>query len=408
MKIEIISIGNEVLAGFTINSNAAFISAALRDAGYTISSHRVVPDDAEPVQKAISEGLDNYDLVLCTGGLGPTCDDRTRTIIADIFDAQLEYNEDVATQLQARYGEQFSTLENQATIPNTAEPFHNTVGTAPGLLFRKGQSTAIFMPGVPVEMREMFSRQVLPYIQKEFPLEKRQYRECLNVCLTKEADVDQILRKVMAEHPDLDCGIYPFQGLVCVHLIAEDSSEEAARQRLRAPLEKMEAALAGKTFKAPSGKIQEAIHQEFLSRGLTLATAESCTGGHIASTLVKLPGASKYLKGGIVAYSNEVKQQVLGVQASTLERHGAVSREMVIEMAEGVREKLQSDYGIATSGVAGPDGGSPEKPVGTVWVAVAGPDKTVAHLIQLKGNRESIIERSTHHCLSRLWQQLPE
>lgn len=394
--IEVLAIGDEVLGGFTVNSNATFIAKKLREEGFEVLSHRVVPDAERPLSQALEEAIDRYDLLICTGGLGPTLDDRTREIIAKVFGTSLKINEEVLERLHLRYGKDGPSLQDQATIPKTAQPFHNSVGTAPGLLLRKGRCTVIFLPGVPTEMREMFSEHVLPYMREHFVAANLAERVILNVCRIRESDVDAVLREIVRKLPGLRYGIYPCFGTATVHLMSEDASILAQAEA------EFRGHFGPRIYEQAS--MSEAIQWRFTQQGLTLATAESCTGGALAASLTRCPGASGFFLGGVVAYSNELKQKILGVSPQTLQNYGAVSRETVSEMAEGMRQLSGSDFALATSGIAGPTGASSGKPVGTVWFAIAqrgSPSYT--ELFQLSGNREAITLRSVYFALGTLW-----
>lgn len=400
VSIEVLAIGDEVLAGFTLNSNSTFISAELRKCGYPTASHRVVPDASIPLKKALEKALTEHDILICTGGLGPTADDRTRTIISQAFETEMQYSEEVAERLKQRYGDACPSLENQATIPASARPFHNGVGTAPALLLEKNGKLAFFLPGVPVEMRALFTEQVLPYVQERFPVSQIKHRRIISACCVRESDVDEFLRKILSDFPEIEWGIYPSLGTVSVHLLSQNVDS------LDLVEEKVIEHLGKKVFKG--SQIQEAIHHYFIEHGLTLSLAESCTGGALSASLTQIPCSSQYFQGAAITYSNAMKRGILSVDSTTLESCGAVSAEVAKEMAEGVQKISGSDYAIAVSGVAGPGGGSEAKPVGTVWIAVAKKgEETYAELLSYKGNRTAIIQRAVNYALGILWQSLP-
>jgi competence/damage-inducible protein CinA-like protein len=389
VKIAVVGIGDELLAGQTVNSNAAFICRHLFEAGFPVSEQRVVGDAPEAVQELLSELLPKCDLVICTGGLGPTLDDNTRTTVAKLFGMGLAYNEEVAQQLVAAHGPDISTLEDQATIPEGAIPLHNRVGTAPGLFFEK--EGLILLPGVPLEMETLFVEQVLPHIHHRFEgaVEERQ---ALHIFQTAEAEIDQVLREVEPEYRGHFFGIYPGQGTVTVRIGGERADEAIERVAERFP---------GRRYEADS--LEEAVQEACVAKGLTLATAESCSGGGIAASLTARPGTSSYYVGGVVSYSNEMKEALLGVSHETLVAHGAVSQEVVEEMVQGVVARSGAHLGVAVSGIAGPTGGTPDKPVGTVWIAVMKKGKKpLSSTFVGKGGRKAVIRQTIHWALAEI------
>ena len=395
--IEVIGIGDELLAGHTVNSNAARLSRELGKIGLRVTGHRVLADKRGAIKEGLREAMGRNSLVICTGGLGPTFDDNTRKAVAELLGCGFRYDKGVAARLEERFQGPVPGLKDQATIPEIAKPFHNAVGTAPGLLFELSEGVLILLPGVPVEMESLLERDVLPYLEKRFVAE----REVLEtVCLyqVKEVEVDAVLRELGPRYPDVKLGIYRSLGVVSVRL-----SHPKDMQALLPLKQELEKRFSGHLFSSPDGTLEGAIHERFIERGFTLSTAESCTGGAIASRLIARAGASDYFLGSIVSYSDEVKREVLGVSPKTLEEAGAVSEQTVREMVEGLLSKVNSDYGVAVSGIAGPTGGTPEKPVGTVWIVVAKRgDPPITSLIHAKGNRAAVITRTVHHALSEL------
>ncbi len=392
MRIEIIAIGDEVLAGFTVNSNAAFMSRKLIEAGYEVTRHTVLPDEAEALHSGLFRALGENDLVICSGGLGPTVDDNTRTTVAKLIGCSIEKNQEVYDRLVGRFGTDFPTLEEQATIPTEATPLHNSVGTAPGLLFQPDHTQLILLPGVPVEMKAMFVEQVLPLL----PHREAQHRETVNIFNVREIDIDTVLRKLTID--DVGVGIYPSLGVVTVRLTA-DAEEQVVPLR-----EALLAAFPDQTFESPSGTLEEAVHLLAVEKGVSIATAESCTAGNVAARLTHFSGASEFFVGGIVAYSDQVKEGLLGV--TTLPAHGAVSEETAAEMAAGAQRLTGADLAVAITGIAGPTGGTEEKPVGTVCFAVTRGGQTETTTRHFRGNRSSIVERSTNFALAQLLQAL--
>ena len=408
--IEIVAIGNEILSGITINSNAAFISNQLSKIGFDITRHTVLPDDPQALKAALKEVLSRSPIVICTGGLGPTCDDLTRQVAAELFDSPLHFNQAVADDLIKRYGKAvLPSLKDQATVPDKAKLLKNPLGTASGLIFQDKGSTVILLPGVPVEMKQMLTDQVIPFLIEVYPIAKRSYHTSLHLFELFESSVDPLLRELKKEYPPLDFGIYPSLGLLTVVIKVRATNEKEALLYLTPAKERIASQFASNVFDSPSGKIEEAVHHLLIDKKQTLSIAESCTGGAISSTLTHLAGASAYFLGSVVSYSNQIKMDVLHVKAETLQKHGAVSEETVREMIKGILQLTQSDWGIAITGIAGPSGGTPEKPVGTIWAAVGQKGKK-EEVWKFKGwgSREMIIQRGVNVVLAKLYRMLKE
>lgn len=409
MNIEIIAIGNEVLGGFTVNTNAAFISKSLLEEGFRVNRHMVLPDEEEQLRTGLKEALNRSDLVICTGGLGPTCDDITRKIAAQLFDSDFHYDHKIAEDLKKRFGDSLPSIIDQATLPSKAGILKNTVGTASGLIFKNQTTTLVLLPGVPPEMRAMWINSVLPYVKSNLPEMERYFYKKLYFIGVLENDVDKVLRQLQQRYSEVEFGIYPEQMILSVQLSAKADNFENAMAKLKWPYEDLKSQFSSNIFEAPSGKIEDAVHQRFLKKKSTLAIAESCTGGALSARLTKNSGASQYFLGSFVVYSNELKSEVLGVSEKVIQEKGAVSRETVEGLLKGLFTKTACDYGVAVSGVAGPSGGTSEKPVGTIWCAV-GKRGTPPIIWQSRayGNRETIIEGSVNIVLGGLLKILPE
>lgn len=403
MNVEVVAIGSEILSGFTINSNAAYISRQLFDAGIPTAYHTVLPDGAEALKKGLEKALKRSRFVIATGGLGPTCDDITRQVAAELFHSSFTYSQELADELFARYGDRLSALEDQATVPVKAEIIKNSLGTAPGFIFNEGGATLFLLPGVPPEMKKMFHETVLPYLCKHYSAEKRVERRWMHFFHLIESQVDPVLREIQARYPSLEMGIYPVKGKVSVCF---SMSEGGNPQVMESAFEEMDRHFGKYRFEASFGEIEEAIQTLFVERGLTLSLAESCTGGAMAAQLTRRAGASQYFLGSLVTYSNQLKQSLLHVSEETLEKYGAVSQEVVEEMVVGLIAQTGSDYGVAVSGIAGPTGGTEEKPVGTVWAAI-GKKGEKPHAWKMRGyggSREMVIDYSINIILGSLYK----
>lgn len=401
MTLEILSIGNELLAGHTINTNASSIARTLQPEGYSIERVTVLPDEIKTLKQGIEAAMQRSRFVITTGGLGPTGDDLTRDLVAEIFGASLVYDEAIAADLEKRFGPH-RTHRHQATVPAGAQILPNRLGTAPGFILENNHNAVIVLPGVPAQMEDMLQSDVLPFLKKHAsPSHKEQ---ALFLCLLSESEVDPYLREIEKENPGVQIGICPSYGTLSVYLKTQN-----LKQNLTPIANQITSRFSTQCFSSESNKIEGALHKTLIQKKKTLALAESCTGGHMAARLTAISGASDYFLGSIVSYSNHVKQSVLGVSSETLTKHGAVSKETVTEMVQGTLKLSGADYAIAVSGVAGPTGGTPDKPVGTVWGAIGEKDgKIFTHQFQAKGRgkRALVIDYSTTYLLSMLWRYL--
>lgn len=405
IQVEVIAIGNELLKGITVNTNATEISQALFKTGYRSQYHTVIPDDKDLIIKQLHLSLQRSKIVIATGGLGPTCDDITKQIAAEVFDSPLILNDALANELTERYGNLPISLIDQATVPEKAILLSNPLGTSPGFVFNTELGVLILLPGVPKEMRRMLQEEMIPYLKKNFPISNPPLSQSVHLFNLGESSVDPLLRKLETEYPQVEFGIYPSPGLISIYATINqvDSSSE---KLLTAITERIKQQFNDHFYSNRSEKIEETIQQLFIDRGWTLATAESCTGGAIAARIVRNAGASQYFLGGIVAYANHLKEKLLHVDKHMIDTDGAVSEETVREMALGVLNATGSEFSIAVSGITGPTGGTDKHPVGTVWIAIAKKGGEIRfHKLQgAYGNREMIIERSVNVALGTLYR----
>lgn len=393
---EVIAIGDELLNGKVVNGNAAFISRKLGELGIRVSRQVSLPDNPDLLEEGLSESLACAPLVIATGGLGPTLDDHTREVAADLFHTSMEVNPALLEDLKRRYGE-IPSLMDQATVPERAEILPNHLGTASGLVLCGRESTLVLLPGVPHEMEALMHYQVIPYIQRCFDLDRPEESRELHFFQAFESEFDPLLRSLQEEYPRLQIGIYPRNGLVSITLKGEALEVAAAEASIRASFGERE-------YHSQDGRIETAVHALLLEKKLTLSLAESCTGGTIAARLVSLSGASDYLLGGVVAYSNAMKESLLSVPPHLLKEHGAVSSPVAIAMAEGMQKITGSDLSVSVTGVAGPDGGTSEKPVGTVWIAVKQKGALASSfLFHCHGSRSMIIDRAASFALAEIY-----
>lgn len=401
--IELVAIGDEVLHGYTVNGNASFIAQTLLEHGFVTVRHTVVGDDEKRVAEVLQEALQRGSLVITTGGLGPTCDDWTRKIIADLFDLRLVEPKGLRERLILLFGKDFATLENQVLQVEGAHLFENRLGTASGFVV----NGVICLPGVPQEMREMLVKEVVPYLQARMPVENRLFIQPIHFHTLKEPEVDAVLRLLHEKMPDVSYGIYPGYSTVTVHLLCYASSERE-KMRLLAPAEKMLLEHFGAfQYKSALGKLSEALHERLLQKGMSLSLAESCTGGALSASFVQYPDASKYLQGSIVSYSNKSKKELLGVDPELFNTVGAVSTEVTHMMATGAKKRFSTDIAVAVSGILGPGGATSTKPVGTVCVTIViGDLPAYSWTMHLVGNRATILERTVQAIHAQLFTLL--
>lgn len=412
MTLEIISIGTEILSGYTVNTNAAFMGKQLLLAGFTVERQTVVADEYNILTESFKTALKRSKVVIVTGGLGPTLDDITKNVAADLFNSGYQYDESVAEDLRKRYGDNLATLMNQSTVPSKAIVIKNFVGTAPGFIFQGESSMLILIPGVPQEMESMMLRDVIPFLKKHLIGNHKTYDKSLQIFGLNESAVDPTLRALKEQYPLIEFGIYPSQGKVTVVMTSHQLDEPQALQALDECFNILVSKFQAHYFSTKSGIIEEAILEAFKSRKLFLSVAESCTGGKISAKLVAISGASDYFLGGIVCYSNFLKTKLLSVSEKLLNEEGAVSEHCVSQMATSLIELTGSDYSLAISGIAGPTGGTSEKPVGTVFFAIGfkkigslEPEVKVFKL-NLKGTRVNILESASNMILFELYKSV--
>ena len=398
MTVSIINIGDELLIGQVVNTNASTMSRLLTAAGIDVHKTMVVGDERQAIWDAVDEAMHESDAVLVTGGLGPTKDDITKKLLCEYFGSEMVESsvalDNVKRIFESRGYELTPVNRAQALVPKCCEVLNNDLGTAPCMWF-PGNTVLVSLPGVPFEMEWLMRNRVIPKLQETFHTEVITTKNILVQGIGESFLSDLIEPWELALPANIKLAYLPVAGMVKLRLTVHGDYDPSILKGLYD--------LAGQYIVGEDCEtLDELVHKTLIERCKTLATAESCTGGNIARLLTAQAGASAYFKGGIIAYSNEVKECALGVKHSTLEAHGAVSEETVREMVEGVRERLGADYAIATTGIAGPTGGTPEKPVGTVWVAVCSKDETVTQLMHYGDRRQQTIDRTTNQAYSML------
>jgi len=395
MKFEIICIGEELLKGNVLNANAAFLSKSLTSEGYLVQSHRVVTDEEPQIKAALQLSMEKADGIILTGGLGPTLDDLTKKTIAAFFGRELRLNSSLLEKLKEKY-QNHPAIQEQAMVLDKAEVFFNDVGSAPGMVFLEKKKWIILLPGVPFEMEKLWERKVFPYLLQKEPIPKKRKVIAYHLCLLKEIEVDKVLRNLQKKHPEVEIGIYP--DLLHTHVTFAFEKEPKGLK------EEFEKTFSTYIFSKDSESLPQILQNLFLEKKWTLALAESCTGGKIASLITENAGASQFFLGSIVTYSNSTKEKLLNVSTKTLKEKGAVSKETAREMLEGLLKATNADYGIAVTGIAGPDGGTKEKPVGTVFIAMGTKEKNKVGKFYFPKDRIEIIKATQQFALASLWR----
>lgn len=408
-EVEIINIGDELLIGQVVNTNAADMAKMLNKAGFDVRKTSVIGDEAEIIRSSLQSAMQRADVVLITGGLGPTKDDITKKVLAEEFDSSLVMNEQVRVHVEryfASKGLPFTpTNAEQALVPDKCRVVFNSVGTAPGMCFEKNGKLVFSMPGVPFEMRTMMP-EVIEIMKQHFKSEAVEYKTLL-VSGIGESFLSDKLEGFEANLPKgISLAYLPKGGTIRLRLTAKGADRNKVTDMLGKQTELLLASVKDYFMGFECDNLAETLGERLSENGKTVATAESCTGGNIAHLITLVAGSSRYYKGSVVSYANEVKEKVLGVRAGDLQQYGAVSEEVVKQMAEGVKKLLKTDYAIATSGIAGPSGGSDEKPVGTVWIAVAGERGCVAEKFLFNTTRDNFIERTSNQAILMLLHQM--
>lgn len=399
-----LAVGSELLGGEKLDRNSLTVTSALARFGIAMSEKRVVGDDVDAVAAAVADLLARHDVVVVTGGLGPTADDVTRDAVAQALHRPISHSDEVEELIRQRYREHGRTLPvhapEMARVVEGARVLPNHRGTAPGMLFDLDGRLLAVLPGPPWEMEEMLERDLLPEVERRSGGIVRTTRTLL-LGGVFESDVEERVRPLYERFGREQITILASYGVVRLVLSAEGEQTEATRR-----LDDMELAfrdaLGDDLAGVDVGGLAEAVIRQLRRRGETLATAESCTGGLVGARLTDVPGASEVYEGGVISYSNEVKEHQLGVPLATLIDHGAVSEEVAVAMAGGVRSRLGADWGIGITGIAGPGGGTEDKPVGLVHWAVAGPDGVTARRRVFPGDRSVVREWSLNSALDLL------
>jgi len=409
MRAELIMIGTELLLGEIVDTNAAFLARELADLGIDVFFKSTVGDNFARACEVLAKALERSDLVIISGGLGPTDDDLTREIVAEVTQSPLQQNKEVLQELENWFMERYGVLSmpahnrKQALFPQGSEIIPNPVGTAPGFSLLKDDKMVIALPGVSGELKAMFASSVATLLMRQ---------SSGTLLITKnlhfvgigESSLEEILGDLLREQTQPTLALYASGGTVRVRMAVKAANQAEGYERM-APVESEIRRRTAEYLYGTDGETLEAVvARQLLAKELTLALAESCTGGLISHRLTNVPGSSGFLERGFVVYSNRAKVEEVGVSQSTLDRFGAVSEETAKEMSEGARKKARTDLAVAVTGIAGPGGGTQVKPVGLVYMSLASAGDTIVQRHLWKGTREQIKNRAALMALRLLWQ----
>ena len=410
MNAYIITIGDELLIGQVVNTNASWIASELETNNIHVSRIVTIADDFHDITNALSEALLQSDVVIITGGLGPTKDDITKMALCDYFGMQLVMHEPSLTNVVdffTKRGLPISAINKmQGLVPDGCEPLVNRVGTAPGMWFEREGKLIVSLPGVPFEMRWLMSEYVLPKLQRYLGVEAILHKTILT-CGIGESFLSELLDAWEAALPqNFRLAYLPDAGKVRLRLSARGDNKAILQEQIETQLATLKLLISDYIYGYDDENFASVIGTLLRDKNATLATAESCTGGELGHQITEISGASDYYLGGVITYSNHLKEQLLGVSADTLANYGAVSSETAQEMASGCRKLLSADFAIATTGIAGPTGGTEEKPLGTVWIAIASKDGVVSQKYVFRTTRAQHQERTVNQALFDFWHYL--
>ncbi|MCF8363389.1 MAG: competence/damage-inducible protein A [Prolixibacteraceae bacterium] len=412
MKAEIITIGDEILIGQIVDTNSAWMAEELNKIGIGVAQITSISDTPVHLVNALDDAQLRADVIIVTGGLGPTKDDRTKKVLAEYFNSELVTHQptlDHVTAFFKKRGLGVNQLnKDQALVPECCEVLHNPSGTAPGMWVEHNDKIVVSMPGVPFEMKDIMQGSVLPCLK-----DKNGGGAIVHKTVHTIGIPESILAEKLEDWEDalpefIHLAYLPNPGQIRLRFSAFGNDENQLKKSVDLEIEKLKTIIPEAIFGYDNDTLAGVVGKILMDKKATVATAESCTGGQIAHSITSMPGSSGWFKGSVVAYSNNVKTGVLKVNPDDIEKYGAVSGQVVEQMADGVRKLFKTDYAVATSGIAGPDGGTDEKPVGTVWIAVASPDEIIAQKHTFSNNRERNIIRSSQTALNMLRLVLDE
>ncbi|MFA7409865.1 MAG: competence/damage-inducible protein A [Bacteroidales bacterium] len=395
---EIIAIGDEILIGQTVNTNSAWIGQRMSEAGIPVKRAIVISDDPTEIAASLEEALQRADIVLITGGLGPTRDDLTKNTLAQFFGSTLvrddQVTQDILKLLASRNVPMIDLNLDQALVPNNCRVIRNANGTAPGMWFEKDQQVIVSMPGVPYEMKVMMDEQVIPALLSAFKVPAIVRKTIMTTGIPESKLAASIADWELSLPEGVSLAYLPSPGIVKLRLSVSGENQMKLRQLINNLADQLVTIIPEAVFGYDDLTLEEVVGVLLRERKQTVATAESCTGGTLASLITRVPGSSDYYKGSIVAYANEIKTTFLKVPGEMIQAHGAVSCEVVERMATNIRDIFAVDYAVAISGIAGPAGGTTDKPVGTTWIGVASSYGVESACYQMGEHRERTIHKA--------------
>lgn len=410
MRATIITIGDEILIGQILDTNSRYISRALNSHGIVVGEHTSIGDNRSQIVDTLDRALAESDVVIITGGLGPTKDDITKHTLCEYFGSTLRFDEREAEHIRSLLAVRniaFNDLNRgQAMVPECCTVLHNAHGTAPGMWFEREGRVVVSLPGVPFEMQHLIDEEVIPRLKKRFDLREIVHRTMITFGIAESILAERIAAWEDALPDYIHLAYLPAPNVVRLRLSAYEVEGKEVRREIDEKFEQLRSIIPDNIAGFEGASVEELVHNLLIERGETLAVAESCTGGAIASKFTAQAGASTYFLCGVVSYSNESKSNVLGVKMSDITQFGAVSEQVAKAMAQGAKVISGANFAISTTGIAGPTGGSAEKPVGTVWIGVATPDKCYAVLKNCGTDRSQIISRATAYAIALLYDEL--
>lgn len=412
IQTEIITIGDEILIGQTVDTNSTWLGQNLDALGYHVVQISSVTDQPEHIARALNQALERADLVVITGGLGPTLDDRTKHTLADFFGMKLVVSDKVLNNIKKildfRNVPFIKANENQALVPDGCLVLNNLAGTAPGMLFQRDAKVIVSLPGVPFEMKSIAENELFPWLKDNLYSEQRLFKMIMTTGLAESVLASKLASWESGLRDNFSLAYLPSPGIVKLRLTAWGKPKEELMDGLNSEVEKLGDIIPDAIYSYEHESLEERIGLMLKTLKMTVGTAESCTGGTIASLMVSVPGSSEYFKGSVIAYAYETKRDVLNIDQASLNKYGAVSSTVCEKMADQSRRILKVDYSIATSGVAGPGGGTIEKPVGFAWIAVASSKKVVSKQFNFGNHRGRNIARASLAALNMLRQLIIE
>ena len=410
MKATIITIGDEILIGQILDTNSRYISRALNAHGIVVAERTSIGDNRAQIVETLDRALAQSEVIIITGGLGPTKDDTTKHTLCDYFGSTLRYDEveaeHIRTMLAARNIAFNDLNRSQAMVPECCTVLHNAHGTAPGMWFEQNGRVVVSLPGVPFEMQHLIDEEVMPRLKARFELREIVHRTMITFGIAESILAERIAAWEEALPHYIHLAYLPAPNVVRLRLSAYEVEDKEVRHEINNLFEELHSIIPDNIAGFEEASVEELVHNILINNGLTLATAESCTGGAIASKFTAQAGASAYFLCGVVSYSNESKNKVLRVEMSDITQFGAVSEQVAMAMAKGAKVISGADFAISTTGIAGPTGGSKEKPVGTVWIGIATPTKCYAVLKNCGTDRSQIISRATAYAIAMLYDEL--